>query len=191
MFRDLSQSINSIKELDDWNFTEQTSFHLSAVLIPIITSQNTDSILLTKRSEELNHHPGQVSFPGGRAESSDKNALDTALRETHEEVGISKDIIKVAGFLDQHTTVSDFIITPIVGIIDSGYQTRVDPVEVDYAFEVPCEVLLDESNYQRSKIFWQGEMRHFWELHYEEHHIWGATASILRNFALRLTDLKK
>jgi len=190
MFRQLSQSINSITELDNWDFTEQTSFHLSAVLIPIIIRQNTNSILLTKRSEELNHHPGQISFPGGRAESSDKNALDTALRETHEEVGISKELIKVAGYLDKYTTVSDFVITPIVGIIDTEYQTQIDAFEVDYAFEVPCDVLLNDRNYHQSEIFWQGEMRSFWEIDYEGHHIWGATAAILRDFSLRLANTK-
>ena len=190
MLKHLSQSISPITDLANWNFTEQAGLQLAAVLIPIVIRNNTHSIILTKRSQGLNNHAGQISFPGGRAEKADKNALDTALRETNEEVGISHEQIKVAGFLDLYTTVSDFIITPIVGFIDADYQAQIDAFEVEYVFEVPCEILLNDSNYQRNKIFWQGEMRLFWELNYEDHHIWGATAAILKNLATRLTAIE-
>jgi 8-oxo-dGTP pyrophosphatase MutT (NUDIX family) len=184
-----SQNINSISELEDWELTASTRFHLSAVLIPVVLKDEQPHIILTRRSRHLNHHPGQISFPGGRAESGDKNAVDTALRETHEEIGIPREQIVVTGFIDEYTTVSNFIITPVVGIINSDYQTRIDPVEVDYIFEAPCEILLNASNYQQNEIEWQGEKRLFWEVDYKGHHIWGATAAILRNMALRLTNI--
>lgn len=186
----VSQYIISVSELEDWELTEPTSFHLSAVLIPIVLKNNKPTIILTRRSRHLNHHPGQISFPGGRAETGDGNAVDTALRETHEEIGIRQEQINVAGFLSQYTTVSNFIITPVVGIINSDYQTQIDPVEVDYIFEAPCDILLNASNYQRNEIYWQGEKRQFWEISYDDHHIWGATAAILRNMALRLAGIK-
>lgn len=183
-----SQNINSISELEDWELTEPTRFHLSAVLIPVVLKNSKPHIILTRRSQHLNHHPGQISFPGGRAETGDKNAVDTALRETHEEIGIPRKQINIAGYIDKYTTVSNFIITPVVGIINSNYQTRIDHVEVDHIFEVPCKILLNMSNYQRNEIDWQGEKRLFWEINYKDHHIWGATAAILRNMALRLTS---
>jgi len=188
MFDNLSHSIRPISELDNWDFGSDTKLFLSAVLIPIVTRNNEQSIILTQRTQHLNHHAGQISFPGGRAESSDKNAVDTALRETHEEVGIALQEIEVAGFLEPYTTVSDFIITPIVGHVSSDYQTQIDAFEVDEVFEVPSEVLLDAANYQRNEIFLQGKNRLFWELNHEGRHIWGATAAILRDFAIRLSD---
>lgn len=190
MLATISQYIESISELDDWQHSGASLLHISAVLVPIVLKNNKPHIILTRRSQDLNHHPGQISFPGGRAETGDKNAVDTALRETHEEIGIKREQIIVAGFIDQYTTVSNFIITPVVGIINSNCQIQIDPVEVDYIFEAPCEILLDASNYQRNEIDWQGEKRLFWEVNYKDHHIWGATAAILRNMALLLAGMK-
>ena len=190
MFDYVSQYIDSISALENWSLANPSQFHHSAVLIPIVLKNNKPYIILTRRSQHLNHHPGQISFPGGRAELGDKNAIDTALRETYEEIGLTQQEINIAGFIDQYTTVSNFIITPVVGIINSNYQTQIDPVEVDYIFEVPCKILLDASNYQRNEIYWQGGNRQFWEISYDGHHIWGATAAILRNMALRLAGIK-
>ncbi len=188
MLEHISKAVNPVSELDDWKISKQSAVHFSAVLIPIVTRYKNHSIILTKRSQHLNHHAGQISFPGGRVETSDKNAVDTALRETQEEIGIPQEQIDVAGFLKQHTTVSNFVITPIVGFVDPDYRAEIDKFEVEYSFEVPCEILLNANNYQHNKIFWQGEMRLFWELDYEQHNIWGATATILRNLAMRLAD---
>ena len=190
MFDYFSQSINSISKLENWKFTDSGLLQLSAVLIPIVYKNNKPFVILTQRSQQLNHHPGQISFPGGRAETGDKNAVDTALRETYEEIGITREQIKIAGFISQYTTVSNFIITPVVGIIHSDYQSQIDPVEVDYIFEAPCDILLNASNYRRNKNYWQGKKRQFWEISYDDHHIWGATAAILRNMALRLAGIK-
>ena len=188
MLEHISKAITPVSELDDWKIIKQSAVHFSAVLIPIVTRNKKHSIILTKRSQHLNHHPGQISFPGGRVETSDKNAVDTALRETQEEIGITQEQISVAGFLKQYTTVSDFVITPVVGFVDPDYRAEIDEFEVEYAFEVPCEILLNTNNYQRNKILWQGEMRLYWELDYEHHNIWGATAAILRNLAVQLAD---
>ncbi len=188
MFEYLSQTINSISGLEDWELAESTQLHRSAVLIPIVLKNDKPYIILTRRSQNLNHHPGQISFPGGRVEPEDKNAVDTAVRETHEEIGIKQEQIDIAGFIDKYTTASNFIITPVVGIINSDYQSQIDPVEVDYIFEAPCDILLNTNNYQRNEIVWQGEKRLFWEINYKEHHIWGATAAILRNMAIRLAS---
>ncbi len=186
MIQRLAQSTYPLSALQDWQFDNNSKLKLSAVLIPVVIKNNNHSIIFTQRTQHLNHHAGQISFPGGRAEAGDKNAVDTALRETHEEVGIALKQIHVTGFLDLYTTVSDFSITPIVGYIDKNYQTSIDPFEVDEVFEVPCEVLFNINNYQRNEILWLGEKHLFWELNYQDRRIWGATAAILRNFAERL-----
>ena len=183
MFEKLSQSIHPLGEMRDWVFDDNTTRHLSAVLIPIVTRDNKHSIILSTRTLHLNHHAGQISFPGGRAEKSDLNAINTALRETFEEIGIPAHQIKTLGFLDDYATVSDFIITPVVAHVEVDYHLEIDSNEVAEVFEVPCEVLLNAESYQQNKIFWQGELRLFWEINYEGRHIWGATAAILKNLA--------
>lgn len=157
----------------------------AAVLMPIV-ARAEPSVLFTRRTLHLPSHAGQVSFPGGRAEASDASLVDTALRETHEEIGIASDFISVAGFLDAYETGTGYAILPVVGILSEGFALVPNPDEVAEIFEVPLAFLLNSKNRERKTREWQGRARQFWAYQYGPHYIWGATAAILVNFSERL-----
>lgn len=159
----------------------------AGVLIPIIERPGRLSVLLTRRSEELKSHAGQVSFPGGRMESGDQNITETALRETHEEVGIRPDQVDIAGYLPPMPTVTGYAVTPIVGLVTPAISLTLDEREVELAFEVPLSFLLDRQNERWSERDLRGMIIKIVEFHYAEQRIWGATANIvvqLRKFLL-------
>jgi len=158
----------------------------AAVLLPIIAAGSEPTVLFTRRTPHLARHAGQVSFPGGRAHAEDTDLVATALRETHEETGIAKDFVSVAGFLDVLETGTGFAIVPVVGLLREGFVLKPDPGEVAEIFEVPLAFLLDPVNRRRERTEWRGRTRSFWSYQYGEHYIWGATASILVNFTERL-----
>ncbi len=155
----------------------------SAVLIPIFTKDGEDHILFTKRTDVVEHHKGQISFPGGRRDREDETLLHTALRESHEEVGILPYDVDVLGDLDDEKThVSNFVISPYVGFIPYPYEFVTSPDEVQKVMEVPISVLLDKSNF-REEIQTSGEKRYrAYFYSYGEEVIWGATARILHGF---------
>lgn len=158
----------------------------SAVLVPFIETQNGLSILLTKRTAHLHHHAGQICFPGGRCDAQDVNFTMTALRETEEEIGISKEFIEVAGFLENYATVTGFMITPVVGFLKEGFQLQKDHFEVAEIFELPLSFILDSANYYQESHEYQSIIRDYYVIPFQHHKIWGATAGILINFAQRL-----
>lgn len=151
----------------------------AGVLIPIIERQESLVVLLTERSADLRHHAGQVSFPGGGMEAHDADITATALREAHEEVGIQPDEVDIAGFLLPTPTVTGFAVTPVVGFVRETFKLRVDPVEVETAFEVPLDFLMDYRNEEHSERDFQGTTVPVVTFHYDGHRIWGATASML------------
>ena len=151
----------------------------AGVLIPLMERDHGLSVLLTERSSQLKLHAGQVSFPGGRMESGDLDIRATALRETHEEVGIPPDAVDVAGFLAPSPTVTGYSVTPVVGLIREAVPIIVDPSEVETAFEVPLEFLMDGRNQQDSMREFEGVMLKIVEFHFGGHRIWGATATML------------
>ncbi len=158
----------------------------AGVLIPIMERGAGLSVLLTQRSAALKHHAGQVSFPGGGMEEIDSDVRATALRETHEEVGIEPQHVVVIGYLGAMSTTTGFAVTPVVGLVSDEAEIRVDPTEVELAFEVPLEFLLDRAN-QRSverRVF--GHSLAMIEFHYEGQRIWGATAQMLLTLRERL-----
>ena len=160
----------------------------AGVLIPVLQRPGQLSVLLTQRSAELKHHAGQVSFPGGRMEDADKDVVQAALRETHEEVGIPPDAITVIGYLNPMPTVTGYAVTPVIGVVSWDAPLRLDRTEVEYAFEVPLTFLLDERNQRASEREYQGRTIPSIEFHYESEHIWGATAHMvieLRNLILK------
>ena len=154
----------------------------AAVLIPIVERDEGLTMLLTKRSEDLPVHPGQVSFPGGRAESHDDGPVDTALRETEEEVGIHRRHIDVVGQLDLYRTRTGFEITPVVGLLTPPFDMRAEPMEVQEIFEVPLAFFLDRGNHERHSREWNNQIRSFYAMPYGDYYIWGATAGMLVNF---------
>ncbi|MCG6201378.1 CoA pyrophosphatase [Psychromonas antarctica] len=166
----------------------QQELKKAAVLIPLVKRQNGLNIIFTERALALRHHPGQVSFPGGKHEQSDPNLLYTAVRETQEEIGIFPEQIVVFGRLAKLTTVSGFIVTPYLGFVESDHSIVIDPQEVKTVFEVPLAFLLNKKNtYLRHLI--ANKKRHFsYCIPYRNRFIWGATAQMLVNLQHHLDD---
>jgi 8-oxo-dGTP pyrophosphatase MutT (NUDIX family) len=161
----------------------------ASVLIAIV-QREVPTILLTQRTDHLTDHAGQVSFPGGRAELYDKDAVATALREAHEEIGLLPEQVDVLGALPTYTTGTGFIVTPVVGLVKPGFTLKIDPHEVAEAFEVPLEYLMSPANHRRHAVDIPGLRREFLSMPWpdmtvqdapREYFIWGATASMLRN----------
>jgi 8-oxo-dGTP pyrophosphatase MutT (NUDIX family) len=164
---------------EDFRASLTASLRPAGVLIPVIERDAGLVVLLTQRSAAMRLHASQVAFPGGGMETGDRSILDTALRETYEEVGIAPEQISVLGFLDAMPTVTGYAVTPVVGSVSSSAAIVVDPTEVEFAFEVPLDFLLDEANVFASEREVQGRKLPIIEYRYREHRIWGATANIL------------
>lgn len=154
----------------------------AGVLIPVMQRAAELSVLLTQRSADLKHHAGQVSFPGGRMEEHDEDVRATALRETQEEVGIESHHISVIGFLGAMPTITGYAVTPVVGLVSDLAELVIDHTEVEYAFEIPLDFVLDEANDQRVEREYHGRRFPMVEFHYEGQRIWGATAQMLLTF---------
>lgn len=150
----------------------------AAVLVPVVVRENL-AVLLTRRTDHLHHHPGQISFPGGRVEDTDVSAVMTALRETEEEIGLDPDRIELLGELPEYCTGTGFRVTPVVGLVHPPFELTLDSFEVAEAFEVPLAHFLDPANHQRHSMEYQGRMRQYYAMPYDEYFIWGATAGIL------------
>ena len=157
----------------------------AAVLVPII-DQASPEVVLTLRARHLAHHPGQVSFPGGSVERVDGSAVETAMRETREEIGIAETTIQPIGFLDRFDTISDYRILPVVGLVEPGLEWIPDRSEVDEVFTVPLEYITDDSRFRRTQREYRGVHHTIWSLTWEKHVIWGVTAAIIRNLVDRL-----
>ena len=156
-----------------------TNLKPAGVLIPIVERASGLFVLLTRRSSELKHHAGQISFPGGRMEPQDVDIRDTALRETHEEIGIEPTCVDVAGYLTPMPTITGYAVTPVVGLLGGGIRLTLDPSEVDVAFEVPLPFLLDPGNERRGERVIDEIPVPIVEFTYGGHRIWGATASMI------------
>jgi 8-oxo-dGTP pyrophosphatase MutT (NUDIX family) len=159
----------------------------AAVLIPLIDRAEGMSVLLTQRTAHLSAHAGQISFPGGRVEATDRDAIEAALRETEEEVGLTREHVRVIGRLDTYVTGTGFEVTPVVGIVSVPFPLSPDPFEVAEAFEVPLHFILDPNNHRRMTRIFEERTRVFFVLLYENRYIWGATAGMLVNLAEVLT----
>lgn len=156
----------------------------AAVLVPLVEHADGFTVLLTQRTAHLAHHPGQISFPGGRLEDGDQgDAVACALRETDEEIGLPADRVTILGRLDHYITGTGFIITPVVGVVAPPVQTRPDPFEVAEVFEVPLQFLLDPENHKLNRVVVEGRRRPFWSMTWEKRVIWGATAGMLVNLS--------
>lgn len=153
----------------------------AAVLVPLIEHADGLTVMLTKRTDHLDHHPGQISFPGGRVEDDDHSAEDAALREAEEEVGLQRDQVDIIGRLDEYVVRTGFSVTPFVGLVQPGFTITLDEFEVAEAFEVPLSFFMDETNHRRDSRTHNGEVREFYAMPYDDYYIWGATAGMLRN----------
>lgn len=160
----------------------------AAVLIPLVEREDGLTLLLTRRTDHLEHHPGQISFPGGHVEPSDNGPEGAALREMEEETGVPRQAVHVIGHLDTYVTRTGFQVTPVVGLIHPPFTLSPDPHEVAEAFEVPLDHFLDPDNHQRMSRMFEGRERFFWAMPYGDYFIWGATAGMLMNLYERLAD---
>ena len=163
----------------------------AAVLLGLIERPAGLTLLFTERSPDLKDHPGQVSFPGGRIETGDSGPVAAAVREAGEEVGMERRLISVAGCLDDLLTVTGFLVTPVVAFVDATYRPVADGREVAEVFEVPLKYLLDERNIHSTHRERLGTRIRVYEINYEGHRIWGATASILVQFLSIISDEKR
>lgn len=165
-----------------------TSFRPAAVLVPLVRREPEITVLLTQRTEDMPSHAGQIAFPGGRRQQEDADARDTALRETEEEVGISRKFVQVIGEVDPYRTGTGYEITPVVGIVTPGFTIHADPREVADVFEVPLSHFLDPRNHRIDSRVYQGRERRFYAMPYGDRYIWGATAGMLKNLHFVLTN---
>ncbi|RYF15037.1 MAG: CoA pyrophosphatase [Comamonadaceae bacterium] len=157
----------------------------ASVLVPVVMRERP-TILLTERTTNLATHAGQVAFPGGKQDETDRDAADTALREAHEEIGLERQLAEVIGTMPTYTTGTMFIITPVIALVRPDYRLALNPHEVADAFEVPLDFLMNPAHHRRHAIEFSGVRREWFSMPYEddgkERFIWGATAAMLRNF---------
>jgi 8-oxo-dGTP pyrophosphatase MutT (NUDIX family) len=168
-------------------FRREGGIRPAAVLVPVINRGDELTVLFTRRTAHLHDHAGQISFPGGRAESGE-SPRDTALRETAEEIGLVPDRVEVLGHLTEYTTVTGYRVTPVVGLVQPPFDLAVDDFEVAEVFEVPLAFLLDPANHQRNQLIHEGLERYYYAMPYGPYYIWGATAGMLMNFYAFLTQ---
>ena len=160
----------------------------AAVLVPLVARDGGATVMLTVRTDTLTDHPGQISFPGGRIEEGDADAVAAALRETSEEVGIGADFITVAGRLGDYATGTGFLVTPVVGFVRAGFHLTLCEDEVADVFEVPLAFVLDRANHRRESRQLRGALRSYWVMEWQGRRIWGATAGMLVNLSERLAE---
>lgn len=163
----------------------------SAVLVPIVERGSDYSILLTKRSEQLKSHSGQVSFPGGRCDDNDLHAMETALREAKEEINLPRENVEVVGAMEDYETVTGFTVAPVIGFVDPDFKIVKQVEEVEEVFEIPLDFVLDERNHKVETVFWKGADRHYFVFPHPEYKIWGATAAMLVRFAKLVNDYER
>lgn len=174
----------------------------AAVLVPLVERPGGLSVLLTERTANLSTHSGQVAFPGGKVDAEDASVVDAALREAEEEVALQRGFVDVIGQLPLYVTGSQFLITPVVGLVREGFVLHPNPGEVAHAFEVPLAFLMNPAHHRRHRFDWDGVTREWFSMPYVEplradqaagemaptpaseveRFIWGATAGMLRNF---------
>jgi 8-oxo-dGTP pyrophosphatase MutT (NUDIX family) len=169
----------------------------ASVLVPLVQRPDGLRVLLTRRTEHLRDHAGQISFPGGRVERDDADAVATALREAEEEVGLAREAVDVIGQLPHYTTVTRYVVTPVVALVRPPFSLQLDAFEVAEAFEVPLSFLMTPAHHRRHEFDLQGQRRQFLSMPWQgldeqgasrTYFIWGATAAMLRNLYGFLRD---
>ena len=170
------------------DFMPKPPWKPASVLVPVVERPEGHTLLLTRRTERLQDHAGQVSFPGGGREASDADPVATALRETEEEVGLGRRHVEVVGYLPGYLTVSAYAVTPVVGLVTPDFRLSPDPLEVAEIFEVPFLFLADPLNRQVMERDFAGHRVSYYQFDYQGHVIWGATAAMLVGFMDTLAE---
>lgn len=153
----------------------------AAVLIPLRQLRGEAHVILTQRTPHLRSHAGQIAFPGGKIDAEDAGPRAAALREAHEEIGLSPQAVSILGDLAPYHTGSGYRIVPVVAEVAEDAALVANPAEVADVFEVPLPFLMDPANHRKQSRSWQGRERFFYEMPYGERYIWGVTAGILRS----------
>ena len=156
----------------------------AAVLVPI-TDRARPGVILTTRPDTMRNHAGQIAFPGGRIDPGE-TAREAALREAWEEIDLDPAEVRLLGEADTYRTVTNFIVTPVVGMVTPDLPLKANPAEVVDWFEVPLDFVLDPANQHRKEAMFRGQLRHYFEIPWQGRRIWGATAAMLVNLARRL-----
>ena len=156
-----------------------------AAVLVAITDRPDPGVILTVRREHLRTHAGQVAFPGGRIDAGE-DAVAAALREAHEEILLDPTLVEVVGTADAYRTVTDFLVTPVLGVIPPDLPLEPHEHEVADWFEAPLDFILDPRNQQRRSALFQGRERHYYEIDWNGRRIWGATAAMIVNLSRRL-----
>jgi len=163
-----------------------TTFTAAAVLVPIVLRKEGPTILLTRRASHLAKHPGQISFPGGRAEETDDTAVETALRESEEEISLAPHLVDVIGALNTYITVTRYSVTPVVGLVTPTFSLAPEVGEVSEIFEVPLAFLMDSRNRKKHSGFHNGVERFWYAIPFQDYYIWGATAGMIKDLSERV-----
>lgn len=178
-----------------WNHPEladilpDTPLAEAAVLAGLVPREGGTQVLLTRRTETLRHHGGQVGFPGGRIEPDDVDPIAAAIRESDEEIALKPGQVRPLGYLDPFVTITGFRVMPVVAVVDPAFVPQPQPDEVAEVFEVPLSYLMDPGNLRSIEIEHRGRIRHVLEYSWPGHRIWGATAAILYNLRRRLEQM--
>lgn len=165
--------------------TPPPTFTPAAVLVPLVEREEGLSVLLTRRADTLSRHSGQIALPGGRLDAGE-TPWQAAVREAEEEVGLSREFVRLAGLGDTYRTGTGFSVTPVVGFVRPGFQLNAREAEVAEVFEAPFRWLMDPANHELREREFAGRMRRFYAMAHEDRLIWGATAGILRALCERL-----
>ncbi len=161
----------------------------AAVLVPLVPRSEGLQVMLTRRTDHLNDHAGQISFPGGRTDPEDLSPQQTALREAREEVGLAQEKIQILGNLQEYFIPTGFRVIPVIGWVTPPFTLQCDPFEVAEVFEAPLSWFLDPTRHILQQDFSpQGQLRHYFALPWKQYNIWGATAGMLVNFYHVLQD---
>ena len=171
----------------DVKLPEGRKLRPAAVLVPILDRPDGARVILTKRSSALKHHPGQISFPGGKVEETDVSCEAAALREAKEEIGLNPETANILGLLPPHETVTSFSVTPVIAVVPE-FDPTPEAGEVAEVFHVPLAHLLNTANYRKEGRRWMGQKRWYFTAPYGPYYIWGATARIMHALADRMDD---
>ncbi|WP_404368197.1 CoA pyrophosphatase [Sphingomonas sp. MMS24-J45] len=157
-----------------------------AAVLVAVTDRAEPGVILTRRTDTLSRHAGQIAFPGGRIDPDDASPSAAALREAEEEIALPRDRVTLVGAADRYRTVTGFEVTPVIGVVPPDLVFTPAAAEVAAVFEVPLGFLLDSGNHVEASVEWQGRNRHYYEIIWGEHRIWGATAAMIVNLSRRL-----
>ena len=163
------------------------TFTPAAVLVPIVMRKDGWTVLLTRRATHLSRHAGQISFPGGRSDPEDRDAVATALRESQEEISLDPSLVEVVGALTPYITVTQYSVTPIVGLVRPAFDLQAEEGEVSEIFEVPLAFLLDHANRKQHSGFHNGVERFWYAIPFGDYYIWGATAGMIKDLSDRVS----